>query len=134
MRWVGNATPPPRQIPGTHCLRGWVGPRAGLEGCGTSSSGIRSLDLPAHSHSLYRLSFRGQRTVQEIFIFLHTEQTDCGIQPSCNARCTGGKVHRGHCALGAKYTGGIVSIGQIDRYKFKIAWTYAFAPPFAFVA
>jgi hypothetical protein len=34
---VVNATPwslYPREKPGTHCIRGWVGPRAGLDGCG----------------------------------------------------------------------------------------------------
>ena len=25
---------PPGKRPGTHCIGGWVGPRAGLEGCG----------------------------------------------------------------------------------------------------
>jgi hypothetical protein len=25
---------PPRERPGTHCIGGWVGPRAGLDGCG----------------------------------------------------------------------------------------------------
>jgi hypothetical protein len=27
---------PPGKRPGTHCLRGWVGPRAGLDGYGKS--------------------------------------------------------------------------------------------------
>ena len=27
---------PPRKSPGTHCTGGWVGPRAGLDGCGKS--------------------------------------------------------------------------------------------------
>jgi len=26
----------PRERPGTHCMRGWVGPRAGLDKCGKS--------------------------------------------------------------------------------------------------
>ena len=26
----------PRGTPGTHCIGGWVGPRAGLDGCGKS--------------------------------------------------------------------------------------------------
>jgi hypothetical protein len=26
----------PRENPGTHCTGGWVGPRAGLDGCGKS--------------------------------------------------------------------------------------------------
>ena len=36
--WVGGqryaaANLPPKKRPGTHCTRGWVGPRPGLEGC-----------------------------------------------------------------------------------------------------
>ena len=27
---------PPGKRPDTHCTRGWVGPRAGLDGCGQS--------------------------------------------------------------------------------------------------
>ena len=42
-----------REISGAHCTGGWVDPRAGLDRCGKSrSTGIRSLDRPAHSHSL----------------------------------------------------------------------------------
>jgi hypothetical protein len=40
-RWVVNATPrplDPRERPGTHYIRGWVGFRAGLDGCGKSRS------------------------------------------------------------------------------------------------
>ena len=60
----------PRERPGTHCVGGWVVPRAGLDGCGKSRpTGIRSPDRPARSESLYRLSYRGQRTVQEILSF-----------------------------------------------------------------
>jgi hypothetical protein len=39
MGLVVNPTPLPlypRQSPGTHCIRSWVGPRAGLDGCGKS--------------------------------------------------------------------------------------------------
>jgi hypothetical protein len=37
-----------------------VGPRAGLDGCGKfRPTGIRSQDLPAHSESLYQLSYPG---------------------------------------------------------------------------
>jgi hypothetical protein len=28
---------PPGKIPGTHCIGGWVGPRAGLDGCGKNN-------------------------------------------------------------------------------------------------
>ena len=37
MGWVVNATPRPlylRERPDTHCIGDWVGPRAGLDGCG----------------------------------------------------------------------------------------------------
>jgi len=38
MGWVVNATTrplyPPGKIPGTHCIGGWVGPRAGLDSYG----------------------------------------------------------------------------------------------------
>ena len=62
MGWVVNATPRPlypRERPGTHCTGGWVGPRAGLEGCGKSPppTGIQSPDRPAHSESKYRLRY-----------------------------------------------------------------------------
>ena len=39
MGWVTNATPRslyPREKPGTHCIEGWVGPRAVLDGWGKS--------------------------------------------------------------------------------------------------
>jgi hypothetical protein len=39
MGWMINATPRPpypQDRPGTHHIEGWVGPRAGLGGCGRS--------------------------------------------------------------------------------------------------
>jgi hypothetical protein len=39
MGWVVSATPRPlypREIPASHCIGGWVGHRAGLDGCGKS--------------------------------------------------------------------------------------------------
>ena len=66
-RWklVVNATPRPlypRERPGTHCIGGWVGPRAGLDGCGKSRpTGIRSPDRPGHSESLYRPRYQKYR-------------------------------------------------------------------------
>jgi hypothetical protein len=48
-----------RERPGTHCTRGWVGRRAGLDKCGKyRPTGIRSPDRPVLSQSLYRLSNR----------------------------------------------------------------------------
>ena len=35
----------PGKRPGTHCIGGWVGPRAGLDGCGKSRP-------PAHRDSI----------------------------------------------------------------------------------
>ena len=73
MRWVENATPRPlypRERPGTHCIGGWVGPRVDLDGCGKSSTGIRSSDRPARSQSLYRLSYRGPFVFQCFSFFL----------------------------------------------------------------
>jgi len=38
-RWVVNAVPLPlypQERPGTHCIDGWVGPKAGMDGCGKS--------------------------------------------------------------------------------------------------
>jgi hypothetical protein len=52
------ALPPAR--PGTHCIGGWVGTRAGLHGCG-----IRSPDCSDRSESLYRLSYPGPRTTRK---------------------------------------------------------------------
>jgi hypothetical protein len=67
MGWVVNATHRPlytRDRPGTHCTRGWVGPRAGLDVWGKSRlrTGFRSPDRPARSELLYRLSYPGQYT------------------------------------------------------------------------
>jgi hypothetical protein len=67
MRWVVNATLlppvalPPGKRPGTHCIGGRVGPRACLNGFGKSRppTGIRSLDWPTRSESVYRLRHAG---------------------------------------------------------------------------
>jgi hypothetical protein len=72
MGWVVNATPRPLypwERPGTHCIGGWLGPRAGLDRCGKSRSpiGIRSRDRPASSESLYRLSYPGPQSKLETY-------------------------------------------------------------------
>ena len=52
----------PRERPDTHCIGGWVGPRAGLDRCGKSRPiGIRSPDHPARSQSLYRLRYAAHK-------------------------------------------------------------------------
>ena len=45
--------------PVTHCIWGWLEPRADLDGCGIPlpPTGIRSQDRPSLSDSLYRLSY-----------------------------------------------------------------------------
>ena len=59
-RWLAPAALPPRKSPGTRCIRGWVGPRTGLDRReNIASTGIRSPDRPARSESLYRLSYSG---------------------------------------------------------------------------
>ena len=65
-RWgVGDqshapAALPPGERPDTHCIRGWVGPRAGLDRCGKSRPHrIRPPDRQARSESLYRLHHPG---------------------------------------------------------------------------
>jgi hypothetical protein len=45
----------PWERPGANCIGGWVGPKAGVDGCGISRpTGIRSPDRPVRSESLYR--------------------------------------------------------------------------------
>ena len=83
MGWMVNTTLPAalpqRKRPGTHCTGGWVGPRAGLDGCGKSRPppGIRSPDRPARSESLYRLSYPGPQwwfNMQNILYQVHLLQ------------------------------------------------------------
>ena len=48
--WVVNATPRPlypRERPGTHCIGGWVGLRAGLDRCGKSRAHRDSIPGPS---------------------------------------------------------------------------------------
>jgi hypothetical protein len=49
---------------GTNCRGGWVGLRAGLDGCRISRppTGIKSPDHPARSESLYRLRYPGTQS------------------------------------------------------------------------
>jgi len=42
---------------GIHCIRGWVGPRAGTENL--AHTAIRSPDFPVSNESLYQLSYPG---------------------------------------------------------------------------
>ena len=51
MEWVVKSTNPaalpPGKRPGIHCLRGWVGPRASLDGCGKSHPHRDSIPGPS---------------------------------------------------------------------------------------
>jgi len=50
MGWVVNVTPRPlypRERPGAHCVGGWVGPRAGLNGCEKSRPHRHSIPGPS---------------------------------------------------------------------------------------
>jgi hypothetical protein len=72
--WVVNATPPLLyrwERPGTYYIGGWVGPRAGLTGCGKISprTGIRFPGCYVRSESLYRLSYSGPHRSPSTFIF-----------------------------------------------------------------
>ena len=63
----------PREKPGTHCMGGWVGPRAGLDGCGKSlPTGIRSPERPASRESLHRLSYPGPHLNKYFYLRLKT--------------------------------------------------------------
>ena len=57
--WFGWSVPRPgRFTPGKE-IGGWVGPSVGLDRCGKYTTGRRSPDPPAHTESLYRLSYPG---------------------------------------------------------------------------
>ena len=80
MGWVVSVTPRPhyrRERPGTHCVRGWVSLRAGLDGCGKPRPYRDSIPGPflAGSESLYRLSYPGSQvyyvySITYIYIYI----------------------------------------------------------------
>jgi len=89
MEWVVKATPRPlypRESPDTHCKGGWVGPRAGLEGCGKSHPpGIPSPDSPALSESLHRLRYPAPYAYIYIYIYMCVCVCVCVcVQTQCN--------------------------------------------------
>jgi len=56
----------PQACAGNHCLVGWVGPSAGLDGCGKlAPTGLRYQDRPSRSEYLYRLSYPGPQSTYE---------------------------------------------------------------------
>jgi len=77
-----NATPLPlypRKRPGTHCIGGWVGPRAGLDGCG------KSRPLPGFN----------TRTFQP----LGSRYTDCAIPAHVQTKGTKNKISTVHATM-----------------------------------
>ena len=74
--------PPPQERPSTHCIGGWVGPRASLDGCGQSrpaeiqtwtarpvASHYTVWAIPAHLNISYNMNYNLDAEVH------HTHQT-----------------------------------------------------------
>ena len=87
--WVVIATPRPlyhRDRNGTDYIRGWMGPRADLDGCGKSRlTRITSPNRPARSKSLYRQCCPGpgsQISVSKICGALSGPVSDCSRNTS----------------------------------------------------
>jgi hypothetical protein len=61
----------PENRAGTHYIGGWEGPWTGLDGCGKSRpTEIRSPDCPAHSESLYRLSYPSAQGLYHVCMYV----------------------------------------------------------------
>lgn len=61
----------PRKWPGTHCIKGWVSPTAGLEGAeNLTRNGIQSQDRTTRSVLLYRRHYPGPVEYSEVIIIL----------------------------------------------------------------
>jgi len=66
----------PRERPGTHCIGGWVGPRAGLDRCGKSRPHRDSIpDRPARSQSIYRLRYLAHTLHEDLRKFMSLRLT-----------------------------------------------------------
>ena len=77
MGWVVNATPRPlypRGRPGNHCIGGWVGPKAGLDGCGKSRppSGFDLWTVQPVAQSLYRLIYPAPEKLKLDYNYLNS--------------------------------------------------------------
>ena len=120
--WMVSTTPRPlypRERPGTHCTVGWVGPRAGLDGCGKfPPTGIRSPDLPACSESLYRLSYRGRLN------FMWMQQIILHVKHPVRRETSELYTQDGHCA--ERNSSDQVSEGQamIHTHACRICMSY----------
>ena len=70
--WVVNATPRPlypRERPGTHCIGGWVGPKASLDMCGKSRLHRDSIPGPS---SPYRVAIPTEPSRHDSFLICTT--------------------------------------------------------------
>jgi hypothetical protein len=122
-RWVVSFTSwslyPRRKSPGTHCIGGWVGPRAGLDDVEKRKfftlPGLElwPLGRPAHSQSLYRplnewvgqSENRGSIPHGDRDLFLvHSDQTDCGSYSATYQWEPGALCHGLSDPQGAKLT------------------------------
>jgi len=72
---------PPGKRPGTHCIGGWVGPRAGLDGFG-------KYHLHRESNDLLRAGRSGEQIPVEV-IFSEPVQTGPGAYPASYTVGTG---------------------------------------------
>jgi hypothetical protein len=88
-RGEGSASRPdrslPRERPGTHCIGGWVGPRAGLDRCGKSRSppgfDPRTVQLVASRYTGY--ATRPTLTGILCVFFLSATRATCHIHCIC---------------------------------------------------
>jgi hypothetical protein len=77
--WVVSATPRPlypRERPGTHCIGGWVGPRAGLNWCGKSHFYRNSIPGPPQLSRYTDWAIAAHSTDLLIFINLNGGHPD----------------------------------------------------------
>jgi len=80
-----HATPRPlypRERPGTHCIEGWVRPRAGLEGCGKSRSppgfDPRTVQLVASSYTDCAITASKEIVLLKIMFFFVALRPNAG--------------------------------------------------------
>ena len=82
--WVIIATPQPLypwQRPDTHCIRGWVGPRADLDVCGIPHLHWGMiLQSPAHSKSLYWLHYPSPQHIWYVVLLKSEELCGSGAE------------------------------------------------------
>ena len=112
MRWVVNATPrplDPRERPGTHCIEGWVGPRAGLDGYEKSRPHRDSIPGPS---SPYRVAIPNElsRPLRILAgynlnstVLRRTSWRSMGTVEQSNILCdlceAGNRIERSHCLV-----------------------------------